>query len=155
MMDNPAARELTRDILAALRHRRISVEKTQDDVAETLGTTQSAIAKLELGYADPLLVTLIRYAAAVSARLVVSVVPDDGSEPPSVGVAFRLRPGGSAGRIAGWNSATLVSLVEYDPADIPDRFGLRFSDRDVGQVLGAQLVAEVCDAVNQRRSVAQ
>ncbi len=64
----------------------------------------------------------------------------------------RLRPGASWSRVAGTDSAALVTLVEFDPADgVADSRGRRPSDRNVGSVLGAGLAVEICTAVNERR----
>jgi hypothetical protein len=66
-------------------------------------------------------------------------------------VASRLlRPGGSwsAKAAAEPDVHLLVTLVSYDPDEIPDRQGRRVSDRCVGEVLGAELASEICVAVN-------
>jgi transcriptional regulator with XRE-family HTH domain len=52
----------------ARRDRRIS----QTDIAALVGTTQSAIARLESGHSDPRLGTLRRYASAVGLRLTLT-----------------------------------------------------------------------------------
>jgi transcriptional regulator with XRE-family HTH domain len=52
--------------LARERHRK---GLSQTAVAARMGTSQSAVARLESGDADPLLSTLQRYAAAVGGRL--------------------------------------------------------------------------------------
>jgi transcriptional regulator with XRE-family HTH domain len=49
---------------------------TQTEVAERIGTTQSAIARLEGGGVSPSLATLRRYAEATGTRLQVSLVHD-------------------------------------------------------------------------------
>ena len=48
---------------------------TQSDVAALMGTTQSAIARLEGGGRAPSLRTVQRYAKAVGARAVVRIEP--------------------------------------------------------------------------------
>lgn len=52
-----------------LRQARVERGLSQADVAERIGTTQSAIARLESGRSDPRLSTLGRYADVVGARL--------------------------------------------------------------------------------------
>ncbi|MEH0148090.1 helix-turn-helix transcriptional regulator [Corynebacterium sp. Q4381] len=59
----------------ALRAARRAAGLTQKDVAEAMGTTQSAISDLERGDTDPQLSTLQRYARATGARLDVDVRP--------------------------------------------------------------------------------
>jgi transcriptional regulator with XRE-family HTH domain len=51
---------------------------TQAAVAERVGTSQSAIARLEQGQVDPKLSTLERYAAALQANFVWAIVDDEG-----------------------------------------------------------------------------
>ena len=63
------------DILDALRAARRSRGLTQREVAEQIGTTQSAIARLEAHRTDPKLGTLAAYAAEVGRR--VDVVAGD------------------------------------------------------------------------------
>ncbi|WP_112140543.1 helix-turn-helix domain-containing protein [Glycomyces dulcitolivorans] len=54
-----------------LRTERLSRRLSQADLAARIGTTQSAVARLESGDADPRLSTLERYANAVGAAMVV------------------------------------------------------------------------------------
>lgn len=49
---------------------------SQQDLAERLGTTQSAIARLEAGRQEPTVGTLRRLAAALDCRFVLHVDPD-------------------------------------------------------------------------------
>lgn len=58
---------LARELIAA----RTSAGLTQADVAERMGTTQSAVARLEGGKAAPSLRSVQRYAQAVGRRAVV------------------------------------------------------------------------------------
>ena len=51
---------------------------TQAELAERLGTTQSAIARLEGGRVSPSFATLRRYAEATGTRLTVGLVQADG-----------------------------------------------------------------------------
>lgn len=57
------------ELLIRLRKARLQKGLSQADVAARIGTTQSAIARLESGAADPRLSTLQRYAEAVGADL--------------------------------------------------------------------------------------
>ena len=49
---------------------------SQAEVAQRMGTTQSAVARLEGGRAKPTLLTVERYAKATGSRAVVRLVPD-------------------------------------------------------------------------------
>jgi len=67
--------ELAKEMLAA----RARVGLTQEDVAEIMGTTKSAISRLEaVGKHAPSLTTLKKYAQAVGCHLEIKLVP----EPP-------------------------------------------------------------------------
>lgn len=61
-----AARRALTDALAA---RRQAMGLSQTQVAARMGTSQSAVARLEAGEGDVRLSTLERYAAAVGARV--------------------------------------------------------------------------------------
>lgn len=54
---------------AALADRRVAEGLSQTEVAASMGTSQSAVARLESGHGDLRLSTLQRYAAAVGWRL--------------------------------------------------------------------------------------
>ncbi len=54
---------------------RTAAKLTQAELAERLGTTQSAIARLEAGRVSPSYATLGRYAEATGARLTVGFEP--------------------------------------------------------------------------------
>ncbi len=60
-------------IVRQLIARRKDLAVTQASVAESMGTTQSAVSELESGGTDPFLSTLQRYAMAVSAHLDLGV----------------------------------------------------------------------------------
>lgn len=60
-----AANHLVAD-LVAMRH---AAGLSQSDVAERMGTSQPAVARLEAGLVDARMSTVQRYAAAVGARL--------------------------------------------------------------------------------------
>jgi len=65
--------KLTREMLAA----RSRFGLTQDAVAELMGTTKSAVSRLEAaGKHAPSLTTLKKYAKAVGCRLEIKLVPD-------------------------------------------------------------------------------
>lgn len=68
----PGFREMAQrrhDVVAELVVRRQAAGLTQTDVATRMGTSQSAVARLEAGGVDARLSTLERYAAAVGHRL--------------------------------------------------------------------------------------
>jgi transcriptional regulator with XRE-family HTH domain len=58
-----------RSLAAALSSRRLELGLSQTEVAARMGTSQSAVARLESGDADLRLSTLERYAAALGQRL--------------------------------------------------------------------------------------
>ena len=60
-------------LIEALVRARVAAKLTQTELAERLGTTQSAVARLEGGRVSPSLATLRRYAAATGTRLTVSL----------------------------------------------------------------------------------
>lgn len=81
LLDDPATRaeyeqqaaefDMAHELIAA----RARAGMTQSDVAALMGTTQSAIARLEGGGRAPSLRTVQRYAKAVGARAVVRIEP--------------------------------------------------------------------------------
>jgi transcriptional regulator with XRE-family HTH domain len=74
--------------VAELRAARIRAGLSQAVVARRVGTTQSAIARLETSGADPRLSTVERYVHALGARLVV-----EDEVPTIAAVGGRLKPG--------------------------------------------------------------
>ena len=60
-------------LVEALLRARTTAKLTQADVARRLGTTQSAIARLEGGQVSPSFATLRRYAEATGTRLTVGL----------------------------------------------------------------------------------
>lgn len=58
-----------RDLTAELIARRTELGLSQTEVAARMGTSQSAVARLESGQADVRLSTLERYAAALDQQL--------------------------------------------------------------------------------------
>jgi transcriptional regulator with XRE-family HTH domain len=58
-----------RELAAALTAKRSELGLSQTEVAARMGTSQSAVARLESGEADLRLSTLERYAAALGQRL--------------------------------------------------------------------------------------
>ena len=68
----PGFREMARrrkELSAELTNRRLSAGLSQTEVAARMGTSQSAVARLEAGEGDIRLSTLERYAAAVGMTL--------------------------------------------------------------------------------------
>ena len=68
----PGFREMAaqrRELTTALVSRRVELGLSQTEVAARMGTSQSAVARLESGDADVRLSTLERYAAALGQRL--------------------------------------------------------------------------------------
>lgn len=80
LMANPefqkeyAAADAEFSVLEALVQARAEAGLTQAELAIRLGTTQSAIARLESGGTSPSLATLRKYAAATGKRLEVRLV---------------------------------------------------------------------------------
>ena len=64
-------------LIEALIHARTAARLTQAEIARSLGTTQSAIARLEGGGVSPSFATLRRYAEATGTRLTVGLVRND------------------------------------------------------------------------------
>lgn len=62
-------------LIEALVRARAAANLTQAELAQRLGTTQSAVARLEGGRVSPSFATLRRYAEATGARLSVSIEP--------------------------------------------------------------------------------
>jgi transcriptional regulator with XRE-family HTH domain len=58
-----------RSLAATLSAKRMALGLSQTEVAARMGTSQSAVARLESGDADLRLSTLERYAAAIGQRL--------------------------------------------------------------------------------------
>jgi predicted transcriptional regulator len=61
-------------IIESLVRARTKANLTQAELAERLGTTQSAVARLEGGKVSPSVATLQRYAEATGARLKIDLV---------------------------------------------------------------------------------
>ena len=84
LMEDPEFREayaLADDefaLIEALVRARAAAKLTQAELAERLGTTQSAVARLEGGRVSPSFATLRRYAEATGTRLTVGLVRTDG-----------------------------------------------------------------------------
>ena len=72
--------EQRRSLAAALLAKRLELGLSQTQVAARMGTSQSAVARLESGEADLRLSTLERYAAAVGQRFdwELSLLPMEG-----------------------------------------------------------------------------
>jgi len=65
-------------LVEALVRARAAAKLTQAELARRLGTTQSAVARLEGGRVSPSIGTLRRYAEATGTRLTVDLVPSEG-----------------------------------------------------------------------------
>ncbi|WP_353617534.1 helix-turn-helix domain-containing protein [Corynebacterium afermentans] len=71
-------------LVETLRQLRKASVQTQRQVADAMGTTQSAISDLERGESDPQLSTVQRYARAVGAKIRFTVdSPDYATSPDS------------------------------------------------------------------------
>ena len=64
-------------LASALIGARAHAGLTQEELAERMGTSQSAIARLESGRSRPSTTTLAKLATATGTKLRVSFVPDD------------------------------------------------------------------------------
>ena len=64
-------------LVETLVRARTAANLTQAEVARRIGTTQSAVARLEGGRVSPSFATLRRYAEATGTRLTVGLVPAD------------------------------------------------------------------------------
>ncbi len=63
--------DLARELIAA----RVRAGLTQAELADRMGTTQSAVARIEGGKRLPSVKTLLRYAEATGCRALVKLVP--------------------------------------------------------------------------------
>ena len=78
--DAYASLELEYQVVGQLLKARTKAGLTQDAVAERMGTTKSAVSRLEsAGKHAPSLSTLKRYAAAVGCELQVKLIPQKGA----------------------------------------------------------------------------
>lgn len=62
-------------LVESLIEARLSADLTQAQVAERMGTTQSAVARLESGMVSPSFTTLRRFAVATGTKIQVNFVP--------------------------------------------------------------------------------
>jgi len=80
LMDNPEFRQEYEKadtefrLIETLVHARTKAKLSQAELAKRIGTTQSAIARLEGGGVSPSLSTLRRYAEATGARLEINLI---------------------------------------------------------------------------------
>ena len=65
------------NIADKVAERRVAMNMSQRELAELVGTTQSAIARLERGGRPPRIDTLLRIAEALDCELVVDIKPYD------------------------------------------------------------------------------
>lgn len=85
MSDSPAA-DMARsraELIQDLAARREASGLTQTEVAARMGTSQSAVARLEAGPSDVRASTLERYAAAVGGQIAWTFFPERPQVPPS------------------------------------------------------------------------
>lgn len=81
LMENPEFREEYEksdaefQLIEALVRARVNANLSQTELARRIGTTQSAIARLEGGGVSPSISTLRRYAEATGTRLEINLVP--------------------------------------------------------------------------------
>jgi transcriptional regulator with XRE-family HTH domain len=68
------------EVVEALVRRRQRLGLSQTVVAARMGTSQSAVARLEAGRSDPRLSTLERYAAALDTSVSYAIEDPDGKE---------------------------------------------------------------------------
>jgi ribosome-binding protein aMBF1 (putative translation factor) len=68
-------------LASALIHARAEAALTQAEVAESMGTTQAAIARLESGRTKPFTRTLERFAKATGTKLRITFEPVSGGRP--------------------------------------------------------------------------
>ena len=80
LMDSPEFREEYEKadaefrLIETLVHARTKAKLSQAELAKRIGTTQSAIARLEGGGVSPSLSTLRRYAEATGAKLQINLI---------------------------------------------------------------------------------
>lgn len=65
----------TRQLLRSLADRRRELELSQTAVAARMGTSQSALARMEAGEVDPRISTVERYALAIGDELALQRAP--------------------------------------------------------------------------------
>ena len=70
-----AAADAEYRVAEALIRARTRAQLTQAQVAKRIGTTQSAVARLESGRTSPSVATLRRYADATGSRLIIDIAP--------------------------------------------------------------------------------
>ncbi|MCJ7997815.1 helix-turn-helix transcriptional regulator [Rhizobium cremeum] len=81
LMENPEFRkeyeksDAEFQLIEALVRARVNANLSQTELARRIGTTQSAIARLEGGGVSPSISTLRRYAEATGTKLEINLVP--------------------------------------------------------------------------------
>ena len=83
------------DLMKALIGARVRSGLTQEQISERMGTTQSAVARLEGWTANPSVKTLRKYAEATGTRLVISFEPVD-SDQSSTDIDAAVKNGSAA-----------------------------------------------------------
>jgi transcriptional regulator with XRE-family HTH domain len=99
--------------LAELLQARNRAGLTQSEVAERMGTTPSAVARLEAGGGSqkhsPSIATLRKYAEAVSCMVEIKLVPCT-QPPPAVGAVVQRKPRVRSGTGRGEQTKEITSL---------------------------------------------
>ncbi len=132
-----------------LRAARIELRLSQADIAERIGTTQSAIARLESGRSDPRLSTLERYARAVG------VEPTFAAGRPAAPSLERTADEVRASLKAGDASEALRHVIQFlDDIDGADRAVVRRAVRvepdGTGDERWDALLAGIAEYVSRR-----
>src|SRR5258708_3775365 len=78
----PRRRTFNEDIARAIAQARTSAGVTQIELAKRMGTTQTAIARLESGRVAPNTSTLQRFADAIERRLIINFQKTGASQHP-------------------------------------------------------------------------
>jgi transcriptional regulator with XRE-family HTH domain len=82
MRAQPRQKNFNKDIARAIAHARTSAGVTQIELAKRMGTTQTAIARLESGRVAPKTSTLQRFADAIQRRLIIDFQETGSSQNP-------------------------------------------------------------------------
>lgn len=75
-----------------IRRSRVSAGLTQAELARRLGTTQSAVSRLEKGHEEPRLARLASILAACGVRASLTLQPDDGVDRAQIRQQLALSP---------------------------------------------------------------
>src|SRR5688572_18236482 len=75
-----------------IRRSRLHAGFTQKELASRLGTTQSAVSRLEQGHEEPRLARLASILAACGVRATLTLTPDDGVDRAQIRQQLALSP---------------------------------------------------------------